>query len=113
MFLHVIVLVAGDDVEDRAPVLLFDHGHPEPHRPDRLHDLLVGVGARHVEIEVSQRPERLHVDLVSPASQPSPALVRPDRNSPVAAFQASTAFALPPPAEVPTLRMSSTAALSS
>ncbi len=68
-----IVLVAGDNVEDHPPKLLFAGTHGEPESLDHVEGLLVGVSAGGVEIEVCERGQGLHVQLaaVTPAIEPS------------------------------------------
>ncbi len=63
--LDVVVLVAGDDVEDHAPELLLDDGRAEAQPADQQQELLVAVGARLVVADVLQRPDRLHVQLAA------------------------------------------------
>jgi len=61
----VIVLVAGDHIEDHATKLLVAGLHGKPQALDDIEGLLVGVSAGGVEIEVSERSERLHMQFAA------------------------------------------------
>lgn len=58
-----IVLIAGDDVENHASELLLDCIHRQFQTPDHVEGLLVGVRPGGIEVEVRKSGERLHVDL--------------------------------------------------
>ena len=55
--LHVVVLVAGDDVERHTAELLLDVIHRQPEAPNHQDRLLVGVSCRVVEVEVRDGPK--------------------------------------------------------
>src|SRR3546814_4847321 len=63
--LGVVVLVANEDIEQRAAYLLFDRLAAETEHADCLDRLLVAVGAGQVEIEMAHRAKRLHVELLA------------------------------------------------
>ena len=60
-----VVLVAGDDVEDHASELLFRRLRGEAEAADHAEGLLVGVRFAELEVEVVEGGEGLHVELVA------------------------------------------------
>src|ERR1700721_4319098 len=82
-----IVLIAGDNVEDHPTRLLFAGTHREPQALDYIEGLLVGVSAGRVEIEVSERSQGLHMQLAAVTQT-----IEPSRHemAPAVLFQQTT-----------------------